>query len=332
MKILISDYPDSMMPTHEYEKEILMGGLDNPEIKIYDYSDEKKDEFIELLKEADALLTAFIPLGEEILQKVNKLKIISLNATGYDNVDLDEANKKKIAVSPVGEYCTIDVAEFTIGLLISLVKELPSHINNINNKNIWQYDAVRVNKRINELTLGIIGLGRIGQAVARRAKLLGMRVVANDINPNYIMAQELGVELLPLDDLLEQSDIVSNHMNLNDTNIEYFNSDKFDKMKQGAYFINTGRGKQVVEKDLEQALDKGILAGAALDVLEDETPALSVHQLVNRSNVIITPHAAFSTQTSLKELQRISSENIVHYLNGRYDNVFKLVTDFKLEK
>src|SRR5699024_1361036 len=131
----------------------------------------------------------------------------------------------------------------------------------------------------------------------------------------------IGVELVEPDELLAVSDVIANHMNLNETNHNYFNKAVFKKMAKKPYFINMGRGACVVEEELIEALDKGMLRGAAVDVLSDETSDLEYLPLVGRSNVIVTPHAAFFSDTSVKELQRLSTQNIVYYLNGQIEKV-----------
>ena len=326
MKVVIADYPDSMMPTHDYEQEILQAGLVDCEVIVYEYSDEKKAEFFEQMKDADALLTGFIQVDAELLAHAQQLKVVSINATGYDNVDLAEANARGIGVCPVGEYCTEDVAEFAITLMMQLVKNIKPYLYDIDIRRQWRYDVVAPNKRIAESTLGIFGFGKIGKAVAKRAKALGMTVIACDPFIDQESGATLGVELVDWQTLLARADIISNHMNLNETNIHFFNQEKFTAMQQHPYFINLGRGACVVEADLLQALDQHQLKGVALDVLSDETPQLDQHPFVGRTDVIVTPHAAFYSQTSLRELQRISTENIVHYLNGEKERVFKLVS------
>lgn len=125
--------------------------------------------------------------------------------------------------------------------------------------------------------------------------------------------------------IFAKADIITNHMNLNTTNIGFFAKKHFQKMQQTPYFLNIGRGACVVEEDLVEALDSGSLKGAALDVLADETPDLVNHPLVGRTNVLVTPHAAFYTTNSIRELQRIFAENIVYYLRGEKEKVFRLV-------
>lgn len=328
MKVVITDYPDSMMPTHDYEKEILKSGLENVEIVVYEYHDENRDEFFEVIKDADAILTAFTKIDAKAMDHAKNLKVIAMNATGYDNVDLEEANKRGIGVCPVGEYCTKDVAEFTIATMYMLVKNLKDYIIDVEKNYKWRYDYAEPDVRIEQLTYGIIGLGKIGFAVGKIARALGMKVIAHDPFIDQNKGKEIGIELLrDKKEVFEQADVISNHMNLNETNYDYFNKEAFESMKRKPYFINMGRGACVIEEALIDALNRGLLRGAAVDVLRDETPDLSNHPLVGRNNVLVTPHVAFYTQTSIRELQRISTENIVHYLNGDKDKVFKLVSD-----
>ncbi|WP_342664127.1 NAD(P)-dependent oxidoreductase [Atopobacter phocae] len=255
-----------------------------------------------------------------------KLKVISINATGYDNVDLEEANKRSIGVCPVGEYATKDVAEFTISMMLTLIKNMKEYTYDVEKNYKWRYDFPKSNKRVEEMTLGIFGLGKIGKEVAKKAINLGMKVIAYDPYVNSL-EEKLDVRMVDLHELLAEADVISNHMNLNETNYEIFNYKMFKKMKKKPYFINMGRGASIVENDLVRALDEELLRGAGLDLLADETPNLKIHPLVGKENVIITPHAAFYTSTSIKELQRISTENIVNYLNDEKQKVFKLVSE-----
>lgn len=327
MKIVITDYKDSMMPVHDYEKEILINGLAECEVVIYEYTDNKREEFFDIIKDADAILTAFVQIDKEAMEHAPGLKVISMNATGYDNVDLEEANKRGIGVCPVGEYCTIDVAEFTITMMLSLVKNLKIYSNDVDLEHNWRYEIGEANKRIEDMTVGIFGFGKIGTAVGKRAKALGMTVLACDPFIPEGSGEAFGIELVTPEKIYQEADIVLNHMNLNKTNYGYFSLENFRLMEKKPYFINMGRGACVVESDLIIALENDYLKGAGLDVLADETPDLEKHPLVGRGNVIITPHAAFYTEASITELQRISTENIVHYLLGEKDKVFRLVSD-----
>ena len=262
------------MPSHEEEIEIIKNGLgEKTEVVVFEYQDSKKEEFIEIMKDADALLTGFIKLGGEDLDRMKKLKIISINATGYNILNIGEANERKIAVSPVGEYCTIDVAEYTIAVMLALVKNIKGYVRNLENNYVWDYQLFKPNNRIKNLTLGIFGLGKIGSAVSMRAKALGMNIIAYDpyVSPTYFENLSVKYANTP-EEIYENSDIITNHMNLNETNEKFFNYESFKKMKKNPYFINTGRGESVVDEDLLLALKKGLLKGVALDVFSDERP------------------------------------------------------------
>lgn len=324
MKVVICDYPDVLGRNLEYEKEILEKGLKDVEVVIYEYKDDE-DEFIEVIKDADAIITAFIKINEKILNEAKKLKCISINATGYNFIDLKTANKRNIGVCPIKEYCTQDVADHTLSLILSLTRGIKHYINDIDNLRRWQYYSVGNLYRLEGKTLGILGFGKIGKAVAKRAKAFGMEVTACDSWLTQKDAYSYGVRLVEEDYLLENSDIITNHMSQNESNNRYFSIEKFRRMKRHPIFINVGRGEAVVEEDLIKALDEGLILGAGLDVLEKEKPNLKENRLTNRENVIITPHAAFYSKESIDALQRISCKNVVYYLKGEYDKVFHIV-------
>lgn len=324
MKIVICDYKDVLKRNLEYEKRILSNGLKDVEIIIYEYNDDQ-NEFIEIIKDADAILTAFLDINKSIIDNCRKLKCISINAVGYDCVDLKEASKKDIGVCAIGEYCTQEVAEHTLSLILSLNRGIKHYIGDIDNKKIWQYHSISGIQRLEGQILGIFGFGKIGRAVAKRALAFGMKVVAVDPYVNDEDAQKLNVKLVDAEYVWENADIISNHMNQNSSNNNFFTLDKFKKMKRKPIFINVGRGSSVNENDLIEALNQKLIRGAGLDVLSDENPNLEENNLVGRENVIITPHAAFYSETSIKELQRISCENIVYYLNGQKDKVNRIV-------
>ncbi|NDO70968.1 C-terminal binding protein [Schaedlerella arabinosiphila] len=327
MKILISDYRASMMPSHDYEIQVLRKGLPDAEIEVYEYSDEKRAEFYEKLQNTNALLTAFIRMDREALEHAPNLQVISINATGYDCVDLPEATKRSIGVCPVGEYCTWDVAEHTIALMLALNKNLKEYTYDIEKKHVWEYSISNIPTRILNQTLGIFGFGKIGKAVAKMARGLGMQVIAMDIADKKEEAEKLGVEMVAAEEIYERADVISNHMNLGAGNRDYFTIREFRRMKRHPIFLNMARGVSINEEDLAQALDEGILRGAGLDVLSDETPKLEGHPLVNRRNLIITHHAAFFSKEAFEDMQRISCENIVHFVKGEKENVFRLVNE-----
>lgn len=326
MRILVCDLPDSMAPDPAQEARILRAGLGaEAEVVHHPYDPADHDAFLAELARADALLTGFLPVPREVLDAAGRLRCISLNATGYDNVDLAAARERGIAVMCIGEYCTEDVAEHTLALALALNHDLKRHTDQIERHARWSYASGAAPVRFVDQTLGIIGLGRIGSNVARKARAWGLTVLACDPYVPADAGDALGVPLLPRDEVLARADIVSNHMNATAENVGYFDAATFAAMARRPVFLNTARGSAVVEADLVAALDGGHLRGAGLDVLATERPDLATHPLVGRPNVIITPHSAYYSTASEEALMRISCENIVHYLNGDHDRLFKRV-------
>lgn len=326
MKVVITDYKDVLERDLEYEKEILTKGLKNVEIVIYEYNGDE-NEFLEVVKNADAILTAFLDINKTVINACKKLKCISINAAGYDCIDLEVATKNNIGVCAIGEYCTQEVAEHTMSLILSLSRGIKHYISDIDERKIWKYQSINNLKRIEGQTLAVFGFGKIGRAVVKRALAFGMKVVAVDPYVKAEEAEKLGITLVDADYVWENADIISNHMNQNHSNNDFFTINEFRKMKKKPIFINAGRGSSVNEDDLLEAINENLLRGAGLDVLDAENPDLEKCKLVGRENVIITPHAAFYSETSMKELQKISCENIVYYLNNEKDKVNIIVNE-----
>ena len=180
-------------------------------------------------------------------------------------------------------------------------------------------------QRFGAKTLGIVGFGKIGRAVAVRARAFGMKVIAHDPYIGRETAERQGVELVSIDRILEEADVISIHMNLTSENENYFNKEKFDKMKRQPYIINMARGAMINEEDLADALDRQVVSGAGLDVLYSESPELGTSKLINRENVIITPHCGFYSDDAIEACERISVQNITYYMNGEKEKVFKIV-------
>jgi len=324
MKVVIADYKDVLERDLEYEKNILLNGLKDVDIVVYEY-EGKQNKFLEVVKDADAILTAFLDINKTVINGCKNLKCISINAVGYDCVDLEEATKNNIGVCPIGEYCTQEVAEHTMSLILALSRGIKHYINDIDMKKIWKYHSINNIQRIDGQTLAIFGFGKIGKAVAKMSLAFGMKVIAVDPYVKKEEAEKFGVNLVDAEYVWENADIISNHMNQNSNNNNFFTINEFRTMKKKPIFINVARGSSVEQDDLLQAIDENLLRGVGLDVLDSENPDLENCKLVGRENIIITPHAAFYSETSIKELQRISCENIVYYLKGEMERVNRIV-------
>ena len=325
MKVVICDYKDVLDRELEYEKDIIKNGIKDVDISVYEYKGDN-EEFIKEIEDADAILTAFLDIDKDVINKCKNLKCISINAVGYDTVDLEAARKNNVTVCAIEEYCTQEVAEHTLALILSLNRGIKHYINDIDNKNVWKYQSITGLRRLEGQTLGVYGFGRIGRAVAKRAQGFGINVVAVDPYVSQEFADKYGVKIVDSNYINENADIISNHMNQNNSNNNFFNLEEFKKMKKNPIFINVGRGSCVNEKDLLIALERNYIRGAGLDVLEAENPDIKNNKLVKRENVIITPHAAFYSETSMRELQRISCENIVNFFNNNIEGIKRIVS------
>jgi D-3-phosphoglycerate dehydrogenase len=251
-----------------------------------------------------------------------RCKVISVAATGFDCIDLDAAKELGISVCCIDEYCTEEVADHTLTLILSLSRKLEHYRREVQRERNWEFDSTTGLKRLSRITLGLVGFGRIGQAVAKRASGFGMNILAYD---PYRTDYDAGVRLVELDELLRLSDIISLHANLSKGNRKLIDGGAFLKMERKPLLINVSRGALIDEEALVYALDKGLISGAGLDVLSDEPPKLDQHPLLDRKNVIITPHVAFYSDQSILENRKLSAQNIKHYLAGRFDDVRRLV-------
>jgi D-3-phosphoglycerate dehydrogenase len=271
-------------------------------------------------RDADAVLTDFVPFSRAVLEQMKSCRVISIAATGWDNVDIDAAADLGISVCCVGEYCTNEVADHAMALVLALNRKLFSYHHQVQVQKSWAWDEVTGIRRLAGQKIGIIGLGRIGRAVAERARAFGLEVLAFD---PWMSPEDAphGVRTVNFNELLAHSDIISLHCNLGPENAGLLNTDAFAQMRRKPLLINVSRGVLVDESAMVQALDSGQLSGAALDVLTEEPPHLEDHPLAGRDNVILTPHVAFYSDQSLHENREISSSNIRHFFAGNFDKV-----------
>ena len=275
--------------------------------------------------EADAILTDYVPFDRAVLARLSRCRIISVAATGWDCVDVAAAAERGIRVSAVGEYCTNEVADHALALMLALARRLRDYDRQVQDRFSWQWNAIEGAIRLSGRTLGLIGFGRIGQAVCRRALGFGLSVIASDPRVDAAEIRRHGAEPVELDALLARADIISLHSNLDAGSRGLLGRAAFAKMRRRPLLINVSRGALIDEAGLIEALDAGLVAGTALDVLTEDSPDLRHHRLVGRDNVLLTPHVAFYSESALEDLWRISANNIRAFLEGRPEDVFRLV-------
>jgi D-lactate dehydrogenase len=327
--------------TTEKEKEILQKYPDF--LELVDFSSEKLSlENAGQYKNCEAIST-FISsqLSREVLSQLNNLKFIATRSTGFDHIDLDYCKEKNIFVSNVPSYGTHTVAEYTFGLLLCLVRKIYTAYHRVRETGSFSLEGLGGEELFGK-TIGIIGTGRIGTEVIKIAKGFSMNVIAYDKYPKEGLAQELGFQYISLEELLSQSNIITLHVPYNKETHHLINKDNISKIKKGAYIINTARGGVIETEVLYQALKKGDIAGAALDVLEEEgdlkeeqrmllenqdippeklKTLLANHIFIDLDNVIISPHNAFNTKEALENIVITSMDNIEGYLNGKPINL-----------
>ena len=287
--------------------------------EVEEYGLLRYDEVAEKIADADMVVCNKTLLDKNTLRLAKKLKYIGLFATGYNNIDIDYCKAHNIAVCNAGSYSTNAVAQHTFALILE-------HFNNTSNYNKYVQDGRWKRSKtfspfvypLSELagkTLGIVGFGNIGRAVAKIANAFEMRVIA--YNRSEKQADE--GEFVSFETLLEQSNIVSVHCPLNSESENMFDKNAFAKMKKGALFVNTARGGVMVEQDLFDALQSGHLGGAAIDTLKVE-PMEEDCILMGAKNCIMTPHIAWAPVETRVRLMNIVADNIRAFLNGTPQN------------
>ena len=292
------------------------------ELIIYDLT--TPEEVAERVKEMDVVITNKVVLNETNLKEASSLKMIALFATGYNNIDIDYTKKRGIAVTNVAGYSTESVAQHTFAMLLHMIEHLGQYDEYVKSKAYsdsqtftyiaWPFHEIK-GKR-----LGIIGLGEIGKAVARIGEAFGMEIVYYSTSGQN--RSGVGYERLELAELLKSSDVVTIHAPYNNNTHELIGYEEIKQMKKSAYLLNLGRGRIVVERDLAKALNEGLIAGAGLDVLENEpiTKDNPLFTVVDKSKLLITPHIAWASVEARNVLITEIVENIEAYKRGEARN------------
>lgn len=309
--------------------------LNNHQVNGFAYHyytfDINSDETIKTVPK-DVEIISLFPHSEQVKNRVldtfPNLKLILTRSTGYNHIDLAYAKRRGIKVANVPNYGEITVAEFTIGVMISLLRKVYQA------KSDMKKNSVQTEKYIGEdlqgKVLGVIGTGAIGRSVVRLAQAFGMRIAAYDPYPNKTLAD---VDYVDLDALLKVSDVITLHCPATDGNKHMLDKKAFEKMKTGVYIINTARGSLIETEALYEFLKTGKVAGAALDVLENEDVLMQREismqtesfdaladsvvnlKMMQLDNVIITPHIAFNSVDAVHRILKITLENAQNYLN-----------------
>ena len=264
-------------------------------------------------RDADALLVTYAKIGKVALAGMPKLKIVVRTGVGYDSLDVPAATERKVMVANVPDYCISDLAEHTMALLLTWWRRTAELDQQVRTEG-WGRPLKPV-YRLEGKTLGILGMGRMGQAVAARARGFGLKLVGYDPYTPSTAFAAVGVEPVSLESLLRTSDIVTIHALLSAETRGIICQKTLRQMKPTALIVNTARGGLIVTDDLVRALEERWIAGAALDVTEPE-PLPMGHPLRNLPRVLVTPHAAWYSEEAEPELRRRAARTIVEALRG----------------
>jgi len=303
-RVLITDRP---WPDLDIERNIFHS-IDADVIEPGDASLEKLADIAPI---ADAIGICWAPFPGTLLERCRRCRIVARFGTGLDNIPVTTATRLGIPVTYVPDYCVEEVADHTWALILALLRGLNGFDRRLK---MGEYDPNRfVARRLSKLTLGLVGFGRIGQAVADRAAGFGMAILATSRTGT---AHHHGVAMVSLRELLATSDVVSLHVPLTADTHHLINSERLATMRPDACLVNTSRGPLIDGIALKHALDHGQIGAAALDVFDPEPPAAD-DALVRHPRVIATPHVAFRSEESITELRSRTARQIVDALSGR---------------
>ncbi len=319
-----------------WEKEIIEKELNDHELFFFD----KKISELEKINENDFdVIAIFINsiINEKTLQPFKNLKFITTRSTGFDHIDLKTCKEKNILVSYVPGYGDNTVAEFTFGLILNLTRKIYQSIDQIKetgffNVNLKELKGIDLKNK----TLGVVGTGRIGKEVIKIANGFSMNVIAYDIYPDENLENRLNFKYVTFEELLKNSDIITLHCPYNEKTHHLINKNNIFQIKKGAYLINTARGGLIETEALLIGLEEKIIAGAGLDVLEEEgeikdelkyltnnqeeskkfKTILENHILLRFPNVLITPHNAFNSKEALERILYTTILNIKNFINN----------------
>ena len=305
MRIVISDYA---WPNVNIEKEYFKSKSVDIDVA------NGKDDLINKIKDADGLLFCFEDINEDVLRSGKNLKAAQRYGIGVDNIDIKVATELGIVVSNIPDYCIDEVSDHALSMILAINRMIVPDSKMVK---LGKWSDVKKGNRVYRLkdaTLGVIGFGRIGRRLAYKAKALGLNVIAYDPYINEKVYD--GVNILPFDEVISSSDVLSLHVPLTEETNHLISNKELEKMKKDVILINVSRGGLIDEAALSEYLNNGKVRGVGLDVMEDHNPSSS-NPLFKHENVIVTPHTAFFSQESSEELQIRSCKQLYDVLSGK---------------
>ncbi len=324
------------------EKENLKKLFPNDQVCFF--TEKLSEASIDLAKDAEVVSVFTNSLiDKSIIDALPSLKFVNTNSTGFDHIDIDYCAKKGIKVSNVPAYGSVTVAEFTFALLLNLSRKVEKANNQLRQNDDFNITALR-GFDLRDKVLGVVGTGKIGKNVIKIANGFGMNVIAHDLYPDPSFAEKNNFKYKNLSEVVSESDIITLHVPYTKENHHLINKKNISAMKRGVYLINTARGALINTEALLWGLREGIIAGAGLDVLEDERnlkeemkilssggadilkdykTLLEDHVLIDMPNVIVTPHIAFYSKEAEEEIMKVTVNNIQSFISGNPVNLVK---------
>lgn len=307
MKVVLTDYAyDTLQPFNDVYQA---AGVEFIPLQC-----KNKQEIMQATEFADGVMTHYAHIDKKIIENLKNCKIIIRSAVGVENIDVEAAIHRGIPVANVPDYCIEEVSDYVILLLLVSAKKF-CVLEQMVQRGEWDYAITKPSDTIHGKILGLVGCGNIARAVARKAKAFDMDVIGCDPCVTEKEAAKYGIRLLPQEKVLQCSDFLSLHAPLNRSTKYMINQEALSQMKSGAILINTARGPLVDEQALLEAVLSGHLAGAALDVLNEE-PVRSDAPLLGQEKIILTPHCAWYSETAMHTLLKSAAEEVVRALRG----------------
>lgn len=277
-----------------------------------------EEELVEAVADADAILVVFAPVSQRVIEAASRCKVIARYGVGVDNVDVEAATERGIPVVYVPDYCVEEVSNHALMLLLTCARKFLSFHRAVMLGSTSYLALQPIMSGVRSVygeTLGLLGFGKIARSLARKAKALDLQVIAHDPYVDPAVFDQLGVESVEWDEVFRQSDYVSCHLPVTEQTRHAIGGRQFAMMKPTAFFINTSRGAVVQEEALVQILRSGRIAGAALDVYENE-PIEPEHPLCQLPNVVLTPHVGYYSDAAARRLRRTVAEETARVLEG----------------
>ena len=309
-KVMITD---CKFDNFNYEKKIFQG----INAKLIIAQCKTEDELISLApKDLNGLLVQYAPISRKVIEFLPQLKVIGCYGIGVDMVDLKAAAEHGIYVVNVPDYCIEEVSNHTFALLMALQRKVVAFNEMVKKQYSWEFNTLKPIYCLQGKIIGVIGFGKIPQNLVKKASVFGLNMLVFDPFIDTSLGKEYPIKIVELQQLLKKSDYISIHAPLNKNTKYMISYNEFKLMKETAFIINTARGPIIDENALIDALINKKIAGAALDVVETE-PIDKNNPLLKMDNVIITPHVAFYSENSLKELQFKTAQSVADVLLGK---------------